>query len=189
MSNNSTGRWVTIIALVLVTANIVSLVFFWTKRPVHEMGQRGEMQPNERPFEFLNRELKFDSVQREQYRVLRDEHQATVKPLTDSIRNAKDAFFALLNSETGNDSLVVQRSRQISSLEEQLNMTTFRHFQKVRLICNADQKKKFDTLIQDVLRRMGQQKRQGPPPMRPGGGQPGMRPPPGEEGPPPPPNN
>lgn len=185
MSNNSTGRWITIIALVLVTANIVSLVFLWTKRPMHEMGPKGEMPPNERPFEFLNHELKFDSVQREQYRVLRDKHQATVRPLTDSLRRSKDAFFALLNAETGGDSLVMQRARQISSLEEQLNMATFRHFQKLRLICTADQKKKFDELIQDVLRRMAPPKQQGPPPMRPGAGRPGMPPPPGEEGPPP----
>ena len=179
MSNNSTGRWITIIALVLVTANVVSLVFLWTKRPTQEMGEKRPMGPNERPFEYLNHELKFDSVQREQYRKLRDEHQATVRPLRDSIRKTKDAFFALLNSETGNDSLVMQRSRLIASLEEQLNMTTFRHFQKVRLICTAEQKKKFDELIQEVLRRMGPPRRQGPRPMRPG-----MRPPMGEEGPP-----
>jgi len=184
MSNHSTNRWIAIIAFLLITANIVSLVYLWTSRRQHDRQERKMPPPNGQAFEFLSRELKLDSSQRSRYAKLRDEHQAAARPISDSIRKMKDAFFALLGQENIADSVVVAKSRLIGSLEEQLDLVTFRHFQQVRRICNADQQKQFDNLIQDVLHRMAP-RRQGPPPPRHEEGRPGMPPPPGEDGPPP----
>jgi len=184
MTNQTTSRWIAIIAFLLITANIVSLVYLWTSRKEHPRDEAMMPGPKGPAFEFLSRELKLDSNQRSQYAKLRDEHQAVSRPIADSIRKMKDAFFALLGQENTPDSVVTAKSRQIGSLEEQLDLVTFRHFQQVRRICNATQQKKFDELIREVLNRMAP-KRQGPPPPRHEGGHPGMPPPPGEEGPPP----
>lgn len=185
MKNFTNSRWPFIITLVLVTANIVTLTLLWTNnRP----GGKHAMAPplNEDVFEFLSRELKLDSAQKENYRELRDEHRAQVRPIRDSIRDAKDAFFELLKGNT-DDSVVSAANHRIGLLEERLNRVTYTHFSKLRKVCNPEQQVKFDQIIHDVLRQMAPQRQQGPPPPRqdgPGGLHPGNGnhppPPPGE---------
>jgi protein CpxP len=189
MNNFTNNRWLSVITLLLLTANIVTLALLWTHKP----GDRGDKNPPPPPgqvFEFVSHELKLDSTQQEAYKKLRDEHQAAQKPLQDSIRNAKDAFFALLQQGNPPDSLVQSYSKKASDAAQQLEVLTFKHFQKLRALCNAEQQKKFDSIIQDVLRRMAPQKPQGPPPGREGDRPDRDRmPPPDHDGPPPPDHN
>ena len=127
-------------------------------------GIRFPPPPQGQVFEFINHELKLDSNQQESYRKLRDEHQGRQQTIQDSLKNLKDAFFALLQQPEAADSAIEAGAKKITVLEERMELLTFRHFQKLRTICNADQQKKFDTIIQDVLRRMAPPKnRQGPP--------------------------
>ena len=163
MNKFTNNRWPTIFTLLLVTANIVTLSLLWINREAGD--KRFPPPPQGQVFEFINHELKFDSNQREAYRKLRDEHQGKQEIIQDSLKKLKDAFFALLQQPGAADSSVEAGAKRITAVEEQMELVTFRHFQKVRMICNADQQKKFDTIIQDVLRRMAPPKnRQGPPP-------------------------
>ena len=120
--------------------------------------------PGGQVFEFLTHELRLDSSQQEAYKKLRDEHQAGQRELQDNIRDAKDALFSLLKQPDVPDSLVHVYSRKAVEADQQLDEFTFRHFQKLRAICNADQQKRFDEIIQDALHRMAAPRRQGPPP-------------------------
>lgn len=194
MNNFTNNRLLPVITLLLLTANIVTLALLWA----HKGGGRGDKNPPPpRPgqvFEFVNNELKLDSLQREAYKKLRDEHQAAQKPLQDSIRKAKDNFFALLQQANTPDSMMQLYSKRASDAEQQLEILTYKHFQKLRALCNADQQKKFDTIIQDVLKRMAPPKRQGPPQGPPPPGREGDRPdrlppPPDDRDGPPPPQN
>ena len=183
MNNFTNNRLLPVITLLLLTANIVTLALLWA----HKGGDSGDRNPPPPPgqvFEFVNNELKLDSMQREAYKKLREEHQAAQKPLQDSIRKAKDNFFALLQQGNTPDSTMQLFSKRASNAEQQLEILTFKHFQKLRALCNADQQKKFDTIIQDVLRRMAPPKRQGPPQGPPPPGREGDRP---DRMPPPPP--
>jgi len=112
MSNTTNNRWLTIITLLLLTANIVTLALLWTnKKPDKEhFNPPPPPQPGGQVFEFITRELQLDSTQQETYRKLRDEHQSQVRPLQDSIGRAKDSFFDLLKQETVADSLVESAS-------------------------------------------------------------------------------
>ena len=136
MKNFTNNPLLSIIILLLLTANIVTLAFLWT----HKGGDRREKGMPPPPvgggqvFEFVNNELKLDSAQRVAYGKLRDEHQPGQKPLQDSIRKAKDAFFALLQQSNAPDSLIMAGSRKTSETEQQLELLTFRHFQKLRAI-------------------------------------------------------
>ena len=165
MNNNNNNRWLTILTLLLVTANIVTLTLLWTGHRKGEREERGMPPPAQGPvFEFLNNELKLDSSQREAYRKLREEHQQAQKAIQDSIRKQKDAFFALLQQTGVADTEIEAAAKKISDTQQKLELLTFRHFQKLRALCNAEQQKKFDSIIQDVLRRMGPQRnRMGPP--------------------------
>lgn len=192
MSTFTNNRLLSVIILLLLTANIATLGYLWMHRPGSE-----KMPPMAPPgggqvFEFITKELQLDTVQQKSYSALRDEHQAGQRPLQDSIRKAKDQFFELLKQPALTDAELQQQSSKVAAAEQQLELFTFKHFQKLRAICNPAQQKKFDDIIQDVLRRMAPAKRpQGPPPPGIRGG---MPPPPREgEGPegnmPPPPED
>ena len=162
MNNFTNNRWVPVITLLLLTANIVTLALLWTN---NKPAKEHPGQPPGQAFEFITRELKLDPAQQDAYAKLRDEHQAGVRPLQDSIRKAKDKFFALLQEENVSDTLVQEYSKRIGELEQQRDVITFRHFQKLRSICNKAQQEKFDSIIQEVLRKMGRPGRPpGPPP-------------------------
>ncbi|MEO6542223.1 MAG: Spy/CpxP family protein refolding chaperone [Ferruginibacter sp.] len=175
MNNFTNNRWVPVLTLLLLTANIVTLILLWTNKKQAGGVENKMPPPPGQVFEFINRELKLDPAQREAYTKLRDEHQADVRPLQDSIRKSKDKFFELLQSENVSDTLVQEYSKKTGELEQRRDVFTFRHFQKLRAICNKEQQSRFDSIIQEALRRMGGPKRlPGPPP--------GMEN--GEEGPP-----
>jgi hypothetical protein len=98
-------------------------------------------------------------------------------------REAKDAFFCFTYNNTILfliQQLKKQLKNQRSMIRKQMYLT-FRHFQQVRNLCNETQKKKFDTVIQQVLRMIAppQGKPQGPPPRRGEGMHDG--PPPGDD--------
>ena len=177
MNNFTNNRWLSVVTLLLLTANIVTLALLWTTKNK----DRGDMKPppGGQVFEFLTNELKLDTQQQEAYKILREEHQQARRGIQDSIRMAKDEFFALLKKPNVSDSVIHVYSGRAVAADQQLDEFTFRHFQKLRAICNAEQQKKFDDIIQEALRRMAPDKRRGPPP--PGMNDPERRPPPPAE--------
>jgi Spy/CpxP family protein refolding chaperone len=50
----------------------------------------------------------------------------------------------------------------IVSIQKQIELVTFYHFQKVRAICTAEQQQKFDEVIDEAIRMLGPK----PPPRR-----------------------
>ncbi len=167
MSNSTNNRWLSVVTLLLLTANIVTLALLWTNKKNDSVSDRPQQKPDGQVFEFITHELSLDSGQQKEYKFLRDEHQAGVRPLRDSIRKAKDSFFDLLQQENVAETTIEEYSKKIGNLEQQRDVITFKHFQKLRAICNKEQQIKFDYIIKDVMRRMGGSKRpQGPPPGR-----------------------
>lgn len=151
MNTLKNNRWLSIITIVFLVANIITLVLLWQQnKPIRN--DRRNMPRDAQVFEFLSKELALDSLQKETYRKLRDDHQASQRLLQDSIRKGKDAFFSLIQQRDVPDSLLQERSKKIAEFEQQMDLITFRHFQQVRAFCNPLQQEKFDTLIQDILR-------------------------------------
>ncbi len=177
MSDLKNNRWLSIATLILLVANIVTLTLLWTNKK----NVADEKHPPAPVFEFLTKELKLNEQQQAAYKLLRDKHQADQKQFRDSIRKAKDALFSLLKQPNVADSLLQEYSRRATAFDQQLDIITFRHFQEVRALCNTEQQKKFDAIIQDVLRRMaGPRRGQRPPPGGKRDGPGGFPPPPGE---------
>ena len=180
MSIFTNNRWMGIVTLALITANIFTLALLWTNK--EKEGRANKMPPPQgQVFEFITKELSLDSLQQMAYKKLREEHQMAMGPLQDSIRHAREDFFELLKQPAVTKEEVALLNNKISIAEEQLNLVTFNHFQKLRQLCSADQQKTFDGLIKEVLLRMAPARRpQGPPPgmdngdRRPPGPPPGM---------------
>ena len=167
MLNSFIKRWLAILIFVLLAANITTLVLLWahTKKDTVEKGGL----PKGQVFEFVTKELQLDKQQQETYAALRDEHQQGMKMIQDCMRIVKDSFFSLLKDPAATDAVIMQNSRKAGDIEQQVELFTFRHFQKLRAICKPDQQQKFDKIIQDVLQRMGKPKgRPGPPQGREG---------------------
>jgi Spy/CpxP family protein refolding chaperone len=129
--NNSTNsnRWLFVVTLLLLTANIVTLALLWTNKGGGKREHQLPAGPGGQVFEFLTHELKLDSVQQEAYKKLRDEHQAGARPLQDSIRSTKDAFFALLQQANVPESTLTAYSNKASNAAAQMDLFTFKHFQ------------------------------------------------------------
>jgi flagellar motility protein MotE (MotC chaperone) len=187
MNNLIKNKIFSIVIVILLLANIATMIVFWTKKdkqmlPPHNV--KGGVA------EFLSTELSFDSTQKLAYATLREEHQEKIKEIREESRNAKDALFDLLKQSSVKDDELQKALNDIAENEKTLDKQTFHHFQKVRALCNDEQKKKFDEVIQQALRMMGPPpggRRGGPPP--PNGERP-QGPPPmdGEHDRPPPPN-
>lgn len=132
-------------------------LFWWKKE------KRSIPRPTEDVASFIINELKLDSTQQQIFKTLREEHHEKTMQLRDELKESKDAIFNLLNNEKANDTIVKKAVAASAVIEQQLDLITFEHFKKLRAICTAEQKKKFDEIIQQALHMQGGQRPQGPP--------------------------
>lgn len=161
--NNTKFLKVVIILLLLI--NISTIAFMWFNKP----------QPKGNIGDFFAKELHFTDKQKEQFAVLRDEHREQRQSLSKENKEKHDAYFNLLKNATVDSVAIKNAISELLKIREKEELGTFIHFQKVRAICDENQKKKFDEIIGEAARMMA------PKPPREG-----QRPPRGEDGPPPP---
>jgi periplasmic protein CpxP/Spy len=173
------NKWLGIVMLVLLTANIVTLALLLTNNknanpalplPPHAGGPA---------FEFVIKELSLDEEQQEIYKQLREEHQQQQRPIADSLAKSRNDYFDLLKDTAVSESKLLAYNNRTMQFQQQMELMNFKHFQKLRAICASTQQQKFDSIIQEVLKRLGGRR-----PMPPNGER-GMRP--HEEGDEPPP--
>ena len=145
---NSTNRILVIAVLLLLVTNIF-LVYMMVKGKKPGDGRRGRGEP----FEMMAKELKMTEEQRKNYKLLREEHQKTVKPLFDSMRAAKTAFYDLLKQETVSDSMVSVHSQKVADRQMVIDKATFAHFQKVRKLFTPEQLPQFDDFMKKMMQR------------------------------------
>lgn len=186
------NKWWLIAVIVLLAINTATLTIFWLERKGQGL-LLGSRPKGAEAQAFLIKELALDSIQQVQYLELVKAHRTSTNEIKKELKNAKDAFFNLLGDSTASEATVKQAADSASTVETQIDLLTFKHFQQIRSICTPAQKAKFDSVIKTVVRMMGpnQQRPQGRPP--PHGMHQGKRPngPPPEEGegPPPPDGN
>jgi Spy/CpxP family protein refolding chaperone len=131
---------------------------------------------------FFAKELSFSAKQEQQFETLQTAFQEQRESLRQKNRETHDAFFDLLQNPKVDSATVKKVADEIIKIKEKEELAVFYHFQKVRAICDATQKQKFDKIVKDAAQMMGPRPQEGqrpPPPRREGD----VRPPP----PPPPP--
>lgn len=179
MSYFDRSRWWIIAFLLLVALNIATLGTLWLVRV-----KQGVPPHNERAvMDFMVQQLGLDSLQRVQLEQLRIRHQEQMKDIHARTMIAKNAFFDLLQQDSVTDTLLQQKAQAAAAIDAEVDLQTFRHFQAIMQICNPVQRKKFISILHEVLHQMAPPQpgeRPGPPP--------GGNPPGGEDGPPPPRN-
>jgi Spy/CpxP family protein refolding chaperone len=142
-----------IIAALLLTNVAVLAYFLWIKKP--EEKQRGSGPKNGGMTEMLQKEVGFNNEQVAQYKQLKDQQWATIRPMFDEMRKAKDSLFRLLSDPNVNDSIIYKTSDVIAQKQKALDLQTFNHFKKVRALCTPDQQSKYDSMVLRMFRKMG----------------------------------
>lgn len=154
MKNTQKGKFIYWLIVVLIIANIGTLVFYWVGH--------FKMQNDNAPKEFLARKLNFTGHQKQLYFDLAMEHNQNARKIRAQIKADKDAFFKLLQSDTIIDSARDNAALHISLSLQALDILTFEHFKKVRALCTQAQKPKFDALLQKMVNSVNNPQ-QGPP--------------------------
>lgn len=152
-----------LLVIALLVLNFGTLSFMFLHKPPHpgpEMHRDG-LPPmhDERPGEFLIRELNLNQNQLADFIKLRDEHQKALKQVLEDTKKNKDDLFNMLSSPQVDSAKLNQLTDNIAKAQKQIELAAFDHFKKVRALCDDNQKKKFDEIIGEVLKMMA-----GPPP-------------------------
>jgi hypothetical protein len=136
---------------ILLVANIVMVSFFIMKKD----GGRHEKKPEWKSIisGFLKNEIGFDTLQLKQYDLLSDRHKDNMKKMMDSLRIPKEKQFKELALLNFSDSAMDAVADKSAATQRAMELRTFNHLRKIRLLCKPEQLPKFDSLFGKVLNR------------------------------------
>lgn len=153
MERNALKFW-KIFAILLVLINITLIVFLLLK-PIGKPNNRKEENIQEK---YLSEKLNFSVKQENQLMALRKTHHDSIEVLLLEAKKLKKIFFDGLKSDpvkTNVDSI----ANKIVENQKQIELITYQHFAKVKEICSPDQKIIFNDIIEDVLKKFSQQRK------------------------------
>src|SRR5215510_10288412 len=130
---SSINKILAIAVILLLAVNIVLLFFIWKGKGKHE--------PKRQPgngFEMMAKELNMTEQQKNDYKKLREEHFARIRPLFDSIRQYRSSFFKMVKEAGITDDSLQAYSRRIAEKQAIVDKMTFEHFKKVRALFSED---------------------------------------------------
>lgn len=140
---NKRNLYMTIGVLLLVGINI-ALIVILMKGKDHPGGP-----PGGAPFTFLEQELQMTGQQKKDYAALREANHQVLDSLRQEMIALHKALYAG-KDKSATDSIITL----IGNVQAKHERLTYDHFMKVRALCTAEQQKKFDSVISEVLERM-----------------------------------
>lgn len=147
---NSNNKILTIAVVLLLITNIALVAFILPGKNKSNSRHSGGKRD---PAEMMAKELNMTEQQKKEHKLLKEEHFKNIKPLFDSVRAAKTAFFSLLKDSTVSDSIVTAYSQRISERQSAIDKLTFAHFKKIRNLFTPVQQPKFDEFVQKMMQR------------------------------------
>ena len=151
MNNISKNRVLIIIIVLLLLTNIFLIAyysFFNKKRGPNPKGKDGFVLA-------LKKEVGFDEKQLNEFSQLKETYWTTARKKMDDIRRIKGALLNLTKQTEVQDSVVENYADSIAMLQKQVEIESFRHFQKSRAICTPNQLPAYDSLMKKVFSRFG----------------------------------
>jgi periplasmic protein CpxP/Spy len=142
----SSNKILKVAVLLLLVTNIALVAFM-------VMGKKKPPKEKVSPEEVFAKELGLSDDQKATHRQMKDAHMKVIRPLMDSLRDAKTAFYMQTKESELSDSLLTAYSNQISSLQIKADKATLAHFKRVRAFLKPDQQPKFDTLVKKMMQR------------------------------------
>ena len=153
MSNPRNRNLLIIIAVLLLT-NVAVLVYFLGQNKKYNATPPADAG---RPpvVEMLQNEVGFDDEQTARYKELKEKQREKIRPMYDDMRKVKDSLFRLLSFPETSDSVLNQITDAIALKQKAIDLQTFNHFKRVRLLCKEDQLTKYDSMVVRMFRKMG----------------------------------
>jgi periplasmic protein CpxP/Spy len=153
MKTITKNKWFLFLLGFLLLANIALLLSFFV------FGERSGGDKNKGSKNatqgYLSKELQLTKQQDAEFNHLKEEHFRNMKPLWSEIRQTKDSLFRQMNNPDLDDSAIAAFTSRIATKNKKADEMMFRHFRELRKLCTPEQQQKFDTLIPQMLNRMG----------------------------------
>ena len=160
----SRNKLLLFIITILLLANVVLLYFFFK-------GKDSTKKPSSRERRGISEQLKnevgFNELQLQAYEQRRTIHMDEMKGLFEDLRQTKEIFFNTVKDTLAADSSIEQGANMIAERQKQIDLRTHAYFQGLRKLCTPEQLPRFDSLYQQVIKRMISSGRK-PPAKRPG---------------------
>ncbi|MCL5129493.1 Spy/CpxP family protein refolding chaperone [Algibacter sp. L4_22] len=160
------------ILLIFLVAVNAFFLFNYLGKPIGK-----QKMEREDPMSFIIDELNFNEEQLEAVQVLNREHRQNMMRNNSGIKKMKDALFSKLSDKELDPEVVDSLARTIALKEMEFDKMAFYHFRDIQELCNAEQKEKFKSIMNDALKKGSNNRerlpneesgeRNGPPP--PGG--------------------
>lgn len=147
------NKILTFLVGILLLTNIALVAFFVARKntPEKQRGRGGDRSSVVR--EFLKDSIGFNEQQLAQYDQLRQQNRENMKPLFEELGNAKMAYYKFVGQPAA-DSASQAAANHIGEKQKALDMAFFNHFRQVRELCTPEQQAKYDSMVQQVIRRM-----------------------------------
>jgi hypothetical protein len=134
-------RFLTIATLILLLTNLalVSLLLF--RRPPHPK--------EEGPKNLIIEKLNLDQNQTRDYEKLIQWHRSEIRNSEDEILMLKNRLYSGLATDTDSvqkDSLI----NELAKVQTKIENIHYKHFQDIKTLCHADQKKAFESLTREI---------------------------------------
>ncbi|MCY7361831.1 MAG: hypothetical protein LH629_07170 [Ignavibacteria bacterium] len=153
--------------VLLILINLILLSYIWKERgngnnaDINRMppdrsqkNERMKRAPENGPKEFIIKELSLSDSQIKEYGKLVDEHRANMRNINDELRDSRQKLWNAFSKSENDTTVVLKMASDIGEIEKQKELITYGHFQKVRNLCDEAQKKKFDDIIEEVIKMM-----------------------------------
>ena len=137
---------------ILLLTNIALIIFF-SDSGYEKRGSRSGGDRSSAVREFLKDSIGFNEQQLAQYDQLRQQNRENMRPLFEDLGNAKMAYYKFINQPAA-DSAGQAAAALIGEKQKALDMAFFNHFRQVRALCTPEQQPKYDSMVQQVIRRM-----------------------------------
>ncbi|HWA07805.1 MAG TPA: periplasmic heavy metal sensor [Ignavibacteria bacterium] len=155
-------KFLILVIIFLFVLNLFTLGYlFFERQPPPPDGMMNErfmppdgpdIRDNRKPGrpDLIIEKLKFNESQQKQFEGLKKEHRSQVEKLQDSSRILHDEYFGLLKQDSYDSRASLDLLAKISENQKELDKVTFEHFEKIKNICDSEQKKQFAALIDEI---------------------------------------
>ena len=144
-----------LIGILLVTNLVLLLFFVWNKGPQDGGGKRPPHTDRSAMMRgYLKDSVGFSDQQLAQFDQLREKNKEDMKLLFEEMRQSKLAFYNLLKQQDTPDSVSQAAANLMAEKQKAVDVAFFNYFQNVGALCTPEQHAKYDTLMQQIIRRM-----------------------------------
>ena len=150
---------------ILIVMLLLNLAFIGSWWMMHKKGHNNDRMMHQgfhnmqdKGMMFLTRQLDFDTAQQSKAEKIFRGHAEKMQKYQSEISRMQREIFKSMASDAPDSLHAFMYADSVGTCRIALQKEMFRSSLAIRQICNADQKKKFDILMQNMGKRLGHQK-------------------------------